>query len=73
MTIFKEMQASNEQVLSHGLRNPVSQALKGWFVSETRSTQCIHIYLKILHGPNTPTKACFIDLSQTGEKDNPQN
>lgn len=72
MTIFKEMQASNEQVLSHSLRNPASQALKGWFVSETlQGHNAFTCALKIIHGTNTPTKACFIHLSQTGKKDNP--
>lgn len=74
MTIFKEMQASNEQVVSHGLRNPVSQALKGWFVSETlEAHNAFTCTLKIIHGTNTPTIACFISLFQTGKKDNPQN
>lgn len=72
MTIFKEMQASNEQVLSHGLRNPDSQALKGWFISETLETHnAFTCTLKIIHGTNTPTKAGSLHLSQTGKKDNP--
>lgn len=50
-TIFKEMQASNEQVLSHGLRNQVSHPLQGWFVSETLETHsAFKSTLKILHG-----------------------
>lgn len=72
MTIFKEMQDSNEQILSLGLRNPASQALKGWLVSETLETHnAFTSTLKIIHGTNTPTKACFISLSKLVKS--PQN
>lgn len=74
MAIFKGMQDSNEQILSLGFRNPVSQALKGWLVSETLEVHNAFMStLKIIHGTNTPTKACFINLSQAGKKDNSQN